>query len=206
MRNAFAACPIATISNAVNQNANTSGPAVASLKSEPCQASGKIRGIREIYIFYRKLTSWQRRRRFAVPAINRAVRQLWRQFKKNPPSVFGDKQQQSSLQQLQAGERERALPVTRGRRHWGQRIVHLHLLNGFLHDLVKNIQLTKCLTDWLTVSLCDWQLPPAPRTQHDTAERRLQCVATLRLVASLPTSVCHLKCSWKTAKTIFAFE
>lgn len=196
MRHAFAACPIATISNAVNQNANTSGLAVASLKSEPCQASGKIRGIREIHIFNRKLTSWRRWRRFAVPAINRAVRQLWRQNKK---STFGFWWQAATKQQL-------ATVASRWESVGGNVLYTCICSTVFTRFGQKHPTLTKCLTDWLTVSLNDWQLPPAPRTQHDTAERRLQCVATLRLVASLPTSVCHFECSWKTAKTIFAFE
>lgn len=123
MRNVFAACPIATISNAVNQNANTSGLTVASLKSEPCQASGKIRGIREIYIFNRKLTSRQRRRRrrFAVPAINRAVRQLWRQNKKIHLRFLVTSSNKATACNSCKQVRER----------WGQRIVHLHLFNGF---------------------------------------------------------------------------
>lgn len=196
MRNAFAACPIATISNAVNQNANTPGLAVASLKSEPCQASGKIRGIREIYIFYRKLTSRQRRRRFAVPAINRAVRQLWRQNKKIHLRFL-----------VTSSNKVTACNSCKKRESVGGNVLYTCICSTvFTRFGQKHPTLTKCLTDWLTVSLNDWQLPPAPRTQHDKAERRLQCVATLRLVASLPTSVCHFECSWKTAKTIFAFE
>lgn len=49
MRNAFAACPIATISNAVNQNANTSGLAVASLKTSRAKPLEK-------YVAYVKFT------------------------------------------------------------------------------------------------------------------------------------------------------
>lgn len=131
MRNAFAACPIATISNAVNQNANTPGLAVASLKSEPCQASGKIRGIREIYIFNRKLTSRQRRRRrrFAVPAINRAVRQLWRQNKKIHLRFLVTSSNKATA--CNSCKQVRALGAT---------YCTLASVQRFLHDLVKNIQ------------------------------------------------------------------